>query len=369
VSRRILLIGPKAPPYGGVALQAALMEELLNRDGEAAVLAPSNPPLPSWCRWVERVPGVRTVARSCVFCGSVRRLLADAEVVHILACSWLYFFLVVYPAVVMARIRGKRIVLNYRGGEAGRFFRRFGWLAAPVFRLSHVVTAPSTFLAELLGARFRIPVRIVPNILDFSLFRYRLRPAMQPKLFVARHLEKMYDIESILRAFREVRERYPEATLWIAGEGSDGPRLRELAGQWKLAGVRFLGQVTHDALPAIFDQCDIFVNASLVDNFPGALLEASASGLAVVSTGAGGIPHIYENEVTALLVEPGDWRGLAAAVLKVLDSPALGMKLTTGAAELVHACEWARVRVPLYQAYGLPLGEERANPGRVAIQA
>jgi glycosyltransferase involved in cell wall biosynthesis len=369
VSRRILLIGPKAPPYGGVALQAALMRELLTRDGEAAVLAPSNPPLPAWCRFLERVPGARTLARFCVFCGRVWRLLPRVDVVHVLACSWLYFFLVVYPAVVMARMRGKGVVLNYRGGEAREFFRWFGWLARPVFRLAHVITAPSTFLTEILGARFGVTARIVPNILDFSLFRYRQRNAIQPKLLVARHLEKMYDIESVLRAFQAVRERYPEATLWIAGEGSEEARLRGLVEQWGLGGVRFLGHMAHGALPAVFDQCDVFVNASRVDNFPGALLEASGSGLPVVSTGAGGIPHIYENGVTALLVEPGDWRALAAAVLKVLDSPALAMKLTTRAAAVVRACEWKQVRVPLYQAYECALSEEKENVGKRGVRA
>jgi len=268
----------------------------------------------------------------------------------------------------MARMRGKRIILNYRGGEAGQFFRRFGWLARPVFRLAHVVTAPSTFLAEILGVRFGVTVRIVPNILDLSLFRYRQRTAIRPKLLVARHLEKIYDVESVLRAFEVVRERCPEATLLVAGEGSEGARLRAIVEARRLSGVRFLGQLAHEDLPAVFDECDVFINASLVDNFPGALLEASASGLAVVSTGTGGIPHIYENGRTALLVEPGDWRGLAAAVLKVLDSPTLGVELTTRAVAVVRSCEWKRVRVPLYQAYGRVLKAERENIGKRVVQ-
>jgi glycosyltransferase involved in cell wall biosynthesis len=162
----------------------------------------------------------------------------------------------------------------------------------------------------------------------------------------------MYDIESVLNAFRAIQGRRPEATLWIAGGGSDEERLRDLVVAWHLPNVRFLGELAHEDLPGIYDQCDIYLNASLVDNFPGALLEASAAGLVVVTTGAGGIPFIYENGRTAWLVKPGDWQGLAEAVEKVLASSALVSEMTKAAAAVVRACDWAEVRTHLYRAYG-----------------
>jgi glycosyltransferase involved in cell wall biosynthesis len=248
-------------------------------------------------------------------------------------------------------LRGKRIVLNYRGGEAGRFFRIFGWLAKPAFTLSTVVTAPSRFLADMIGARFGVTVTIVPNILNSSIFRFRPRSTFAPKLIVSRHLEKIYDIETALRAFRIVQVRYPEASLWIAGVGSEKERLEGLARDWNLQHVRFLGHVTHTDLPALYDQCDILLNASRVDNFPGSLIEASAAGLAVVTTGAGGIPFLYTHERNALLVEPGDWKGLAEAVCRVAGNPELGVRLTAEAHTLAKGCEWEEVRKPLYRAY------------------
>ena len=105
-------------------------------------------------------------------------------------------------------------------------------------------------------------------------------------------------------------------------------------------------------LSAIYDQCDIFLNASTVDNFPGALIEASAAGLPIVSTGAGGIPFIYENRENALLVAPGDWAGLAASVEDLLQSPSLAGRLIAGGVEIARTCEWERVRQPLYRSYG-----------------
>jgi phenylacetate-CoA ligase len=125
-----------------------------------------------------------------------------------------------------------------------------------------------------------------------------------------------------------------------------------LATDWDLKNVRFLGQVPYADLPAIYDQCDILVNASRADNFPGSLLEAAAAGLAVVSTDAGGIPHIFEHEVSALLVTPGDWVDLASAILRILNEQGLGLRLTKAALAECGRCDWQQVRQSLYRAYG-----------------
>jgi glycosyltransferase involved in cell wall biosynthesis len=353
------------PPYGGVALQAQLLVQLMNQEGVAARLVPSNPPFPTLLGFCEDLRGVRTLLRCALFSAKMWSAARRAEVVHILACSWLYFFLVVIPAAVIGRLRGKRLVLNYRGGEARRFFRWWGWSARPVFKLATVVTAPSGFLAEVIQNRFGVPVQIVPNIVDFSLFRYRQRLTFPPRIIVARHLEAMYDIESVLEAFRVVQGRFPDASLWIAGVGSQEQHLRGLVAAWNLNGVRFLGHVAHEKLPDFYDQCNIFLNASRVDNFPGALLEASVAGLAVVSTGAGGIPFIYENGKTALLVEPGDWQGLARAVIQVVDHPSMAAGLMGAAVAMTQACEWTEVRKSLYRAYGFSPEEEEANANNV----
>lgn len=350
-NHRIVLLAPVPPPSGGMALQARQLEALLRADGNSVVLVPSNYPLPARLRFAERMRGVRAVFRSLLLWAALWRELGRADVLHVLAASWLYFFIVVYPAVLLAWLRGKRIVLNYRGGEAGPFFERYGWLAGPVFALSDVVTAPSRFLMELIGTRFGVKVKIVPNILNSSVFRFRSRTAFRPRMIVSRQLERLYDIETALRAFRLVQQRYPDASLWIAGEGSQKQYLEGLAAEWKLSNVRFLGQVSHNELPTIYDQCDVLLNASLADNFPGSLMEASAAGLAVVTTGVGGIPYVYTHEKTALLVEPGDWRAMADAVCRVVEEPQFSSRMTREAAALAKACEWSEVRKSLYRTY------------------
>lgn len=355
--RSVLLIGPEPPPYGGMALQARLLHNLMNRDGVDATLLGSNAPFPARLRFLESLRGLRPFLRTTVFSWRLWRLLARHEVVHILACSWAYFFFIVYPAVLISRARRKHVILNYRGGDAQRFFRWFGWAAVPIFKMADAITTPSDFLAGIIRTRFNVPVLIVPNISNASLFRHRPRALVGPRMLITRHLEKIYDIESALRAFRAVQQQYPDASLWIAGTGSQENHLRGLVAEWDLGNVRFLGAVAHEDLPAIYDQCDILLNASRIDNFPGALIEASAAGLVVVSTGAGGIPFIYRHGHNALLVEPGDWQGLADSICELLRSPSLGPRLASEALVLVRQYDWTNIRKVLYRVYEFPAGD------------
>jgi glycosyltransferase involved in cell wall biosynthesis len=352
MNRRVLLVAPSPPPYGGMALQSRLLERLLKDDGTIVRFVAVSDRLPRPLRRLERIPVLRTCVRTAVIWARLCRWAPAVDVVHIFGASWYYFWSVVAPAVFIGRILGKRVVLNYRAGNAAEFFRAHRAGVRAVFRQADAITAPSAFLASVIREQIGTPVSMVSNIVDTSKFRYRKRTGIQPRLVVSRHLEKIYDVESVLRAFRIVRERYPDASLQIAGDGSQEACLRKLVAEWHLGGVQFLGHVPHREMPALYDSCDILVNASRVDNFPAGLVEASAAGLVVVSTAGGGIPAIYTDRQTAFLVSPGDWRQLAEAILQALDSPSQALTMAERALALVRGCEWVSVRRDLYTSYG-----------------
>lgn len=353
VSGKILLVSPIPPPYGGMALQAVLLRKELCDDGFSADLLSYNHPFPGAFRFLERISAVRTFIRAARFWVRFPARASISDVVHVFAASWLYFLLIVSPAVLMGRIFGKRVILNYRGGDADEFLKRCGWLVKPIFQMADVITAPSEYLAQVIRRRLRLFVSIVPNIVDFSNFRYRERSPVEPKLLVTRHLEELYDVESVLRAFRHIQNEHPTAALWVAGTGSQEGYLRRLARELNLENVKFLGYIDHNHLPEVYDQCHILLNASRVDNFPASLLEASASGLVVVSTDAGGIPFVYEHGKNALLVPIGDSIGLAMEVDRVLRQPDLGRHLVSGGRQVSQQCDWMNVRRRLYAVYGV----------------
>ncbi len=341
--RKICLVAPFVPPYGGMALQAGKLVESLRRRGIPVFSVRVNR-LPTDVGFWYRAPGVRTAATTVRLLRNLSARLKESDVVVIFSSFFNYFFWVTYPVVLLANAYGKSVILNARGGGAGEFCRRYRPLLRPLMRKVDLVIAPSGFLAEVFQKEFRMDVGIVRTMVDTQQFPFRHRRPLRPRLLAARNLETIYGVDVILKALKIVRERYPEAVLTIAGNGSQSAALKALAKDLGLEpGVEFLGSVAHDDMPAVYDRHDIFINASRVDNLPNALLEAFASGLPVVSTAAGGIPFLVEHGRTGLLVEVDNHEKLAEAVVFLLTCPEEASRLA-GNARLV-AEEYGEERV------------------------
>ena len=93
-----------------------------------------------------------------------------------------------------------------------------------------------------------------------------------------------------------------------------------------------------------YDEADVYLNASDIDNMPNSIIESFACGLPVVTTRAGGIPYIVEHERNGLLVDCGDHAALAAAALRLLDEPALARRLIDeGLSDVKRLYTWEAV--------------------------
>jgi len=127
---------------------------------------------------------------------------------------------------------------------------------------------------------------------------------------------------------------HSHACLVLLGGGVLEPELRAqvqalgLQGKVILAGER--PQVS-DLLPAF----DVFVLPSLTEGVSIALLEACATGLAVVATDVGGNPEIIQQDLTGLLVPPDHAQATLAALLRLLGDEHLRNRLGTAAREWV----------------------------------
>jgi glycosyltransferase involved in cell wall biosynthesis len=143
-----------------------------------------------------------------------------------------------------------------------------------------------------------------------------------------------------------VREKVPDAVLLIVGDGVHEPVLRAAAGE----GVVFAG--AREDVPEILAGSTLALLPSLTEALPTTLIEAAASGLAVVATTVGGTPETVEHGRTGLLVPPGDADSLAAAVADLLlDSPrraAYGAAGRTLAEDRFDLQVWVRHLAQLY---------------------
>ena len=85
---RIVLVAPTPPPYGGMALQARLLERLLGEDGHIVVFVPSNPELPGVLSSLNQIRGLRTLTRLVIFMMALWKHARQSDVLHVFAASW-----------------------------------------------------------------------------------------------------------------------------------------------------------------------------------------------------------------------------------------------------------------------------------------
>jgi glycosyltransferase involved in cell wall biosynthesis len=122
----------------------------------------------------------------------------------------------------------------------------------------------------------------------------------------------------LLRGVASLREVCPDVHLVIAGTGPDEAELKALASELNLDHcVTFLGFCSD--VRTVLESLDIYAQASLVEAFPMAILEAMMMGLPVVATEVGGVPEAVLEGKTGLLVPPKN----AEAISKALHTLAL----------------------------------------------
>lgn len=124
----------------------------------------------------------------------------------------------------------------------------------------------------------------------------------------------------LVEAVARLAAEYPQLLLVLAGEGPDRAALQQLARERGIeAQVRVPGAVR--PIRPLYAASDLFVLVSHHEGLSNACLEASAAGLPLVVSRAGGLPEIVDDGVTGLVVDAGDVDGIAAAIGRMLREP------------------------------------------------
>jgi glycosyltransferase involved in cell wall biosynthesis len=193
-----------------------------------------------------------------------------------------------------------------------------------------VFVAPSRWMAALKAKSALLPdasVVVVPNPVPIDTFReaesgWARRtlglPLDRPIVgFVADEgaSNPLKGFRHLIEAMRSVQVLHPQVQLLIVGKPpADSCEL----------GIRFLttGQIRDDGrLAAAYAACDLVCVPSLLDNAPQTVTEASAVGRPIAGYASGGIPEFVEDGVTGRLVSPGDVKGLAEVISRLIEIP------------------------------------------------
>jgi glycosyltransferase involved in cell wall biosynthesis len=357
---RVLIVAPSLDILGGQAVQAArLMKRLQDELSLEIGFLPINPRLPGVLRKLQAIKYVRTVVTSIWYVASLLGRLRNYDVIHIFSASYFSFVLAPTPAMLIAKLYGRKIVLNYHSGEAEDHLAR--WPSAiRTLRLAEEIAVPSEYLVRVLS-RFGLHARAICNTIEVEAFQFRERRTLRPVFLSNRNLESHYGVDCVLRAFATIQKHFPEAQLTVAGDGSQRCALEQLAEELNLRNVEFRGQVDHDQVFGLYDAADIYLNGSLIDNQPLSLLEAFACGLPVVTTNAGGIPDIVTQEQSGLLVQCEDHEGMADAALRLLGDSDLANRIVKQAREECAKYSWNAVRKQWLELYETLADEQKSE--------
>lgn len=265
------------------------------------------------------------------------------------------------------RKNGIPMVVTYHGDWAPDFgspLRRLGVSVAnrlitePILREADAIISPTRIYIEnsrFLG-RYREKVVVIPNGIvldecrsDLTRDQARLRLGLPREAFIILFfgfLTPYKGPDVLLRAFKSLAARVPEALLVFAGTGTLYGSLQREATRMGLSDrVRFLGWVDDKEKPLVYRAADLFCLPSTrsSESFGIVNVEAMASGLPVVSTRIGGIPDVVHEEANGLLVEPHNPEALAAAILRIHGDPDLRRRLGEGALASVPQYSWTTI--------------------------
>jgi L-malate glycosyltransferase len=332
---RVLMVAPSLDILGGQAVQASRLRDRLAEYSSVEISFQAiNPRLPGPLGFLQSVKYVRTIVTTLLYVAMLAVRVRRCDVLHVYSASNWSFLLAPTPAILFGKLYGKKVVLDYHSGEIEEHLQNWGKTAVPTIALADVVATPSDFVAEALEWYGVAEARTIPNFIDTRPFRFRERGPLRPVFLTNRLLEPLYNVGCVLRAFRLVQERYPEARLVVGGHGPERVRLERLTDELGLRNVVFAGRTPPERMPDQYAEAEVYLMATKMDCMPLSVLEAFASGLPVVATRVGGVPYLIADGETGLLVESDDHEAMADAAVRLLEDEALARAVARRAREV-----------------------------------
>jgi len=369
---RILVVAPSLDILGGQSRQAVRVLEGLRKEPDLETgFLPHNPRLPGPLRFLQRIKYLRTIVTTFYYVMLLLWRVRKYDIIHIFCASYYSYSLSAIPALFIARLFGKRSILNYRSGEAEDHLENWR-TAVPTIKWADEVVVPSGYLVDVF-ARYGLRARAIHNIVELDRFKYRERSPLRPVFLTSRLLEPLYNVPCVLRAFAIIQEHYPGARLTIAADGFLRPDLEALARDLKLRNAEFIGFVKFEDMPALYDAADIYLSATSIDNMPSSLTESMACGLNVVTADGGcAIPYIMTNEITGLIVDRDDHQALANAAIRLLNDNEFAVNLVRNAHKSTRKFTWPYIRdqwLDIYRELANDQGVRLSanKPGRVPV--
>ena len=218
-----------------------------------------------------------------------------------------------------------------------------------------VLIGARSFAQEVVDRLGTDPARftIVPGAVDTGRFTPGPRAGEPPVILYHGRVDARKGVLDLVEAARRLRDSGERFQLRISGIGPTFDETAHLIATSELGScVRMTGYVDYGDVPGIYRDADIFASPTYAEGFSNTILEAMASGLAVVSCRSVGVVDCIRDNENGLLTEPGDVAGLTAALRSVLrDRPLRHRLAEAGLAECRRVYSWRAVGRQIMEVY------------------
>ena len=236
------------------------------------------------------------------------------------------------PSVVAKILYKKPFVINYGYDyeEISKIEKKyvqafFYKLLTPIIlSFANVVIVTTAALEKKIINFKNKDVYVIPNGVDtrkFSPTRKKLKDSVKKILFVGR-LEPQKNLLSLIEAISKLKVKNE---LIFIGKGSQKKELLKLANKLKV-NLKIIDKVSHNQLPKIYRQADIFVLPSFIEGHPKVLLEAMSTELTCIGTDTDGIRAVISDKETGLLTGTGPEQ-IREAIEYLINNPKNALQL------------------------------------------
>jgi len=258
-----------------------------------------------------------------------------------------------YVNIPLLKLLGKKIVAKvsaanhpFEAGSLRGTYFPLGYLLAQLIKTVDIFIAISEEIHQgLLQDRVaEEKILRVPNFIDVKSFESRYAPCnalrenfgLKDRIVVTYcgRLVSRKGVDVLLMAWQSIVRAHEHAVLLILGDGPLRNELERMVHELDIEhSVVFTGW--QEDITGFLSITDVFVQSSLQEGLANALLEAMALGLPIVATRIGGSEDVIQDGINGLLVEPKDSKGLASAVLTLIEDKPKASFLRRNALETI----------------------------------